>query len=557
VVEEPARRYGVEVEPALVDALMVDAPKADALPLLAFALQRLWSQYGNSGTLTKEHYDRFGGLTGLIEDAAERALRGVAPEDQTTVPSTPPPRQVLDLTASTFVPALAQLNDQGATIRRIANWNSFNDEQQKLLQQFDRWRLIVRRGEAGATTVEVAHEALFRAWERFKSWLDAERARLETLRLLEAAAATWDRQGRPAAFLDHRGTRLEDANELEKYSHYSRRLGDVDKLYLAACRKSEQLATRKTRWVRGSIYTLLISIIAGLVAWINQAYIKKQWNWYATLRPYRVANFDQSVLSADAEHVLRPGQSFKECAKNCPEMIVVPAGEFMMGSPTTEQYRDSESEDDGNGRPLKVTIPKPIAIAKTDVTFADWDACVSVGACSKDAGNDSGWGRDKQPAIFVSWDDAKAYVTWLSMMTGKTYRLLTEAEWEYAARAGTTTAYYWGDEIGKENANCVGCGSQWDGRQTSPVGSFKPNAFGLYDMAGNVWQWVEDCWHVTYRGAPTDSSAWTSGDCSIRGVRGGSWNYDAGYVRSASRSWNSVPGRGNLVGFRVARTLNQ
>ena len=124
---------------------MEDAPKADALPLLAFALQRLWEQYANSGTLTKEHYDRFGGLTGLIEDAAERALRSIAPEEQTTLPSTPPSQHLLDVAASTFVPALAQLNEQGATMRRIESWNSFNAEQRQLLQQFERWRLVVRR----------------------------------------------------------------------------------------------------------------------------------------------------------------------------------------------------------------------------------------------------------------------------------------------------------------------------------------------------------------------------------------------------------------------------
>ncbi len=123
-----------------------------------------------------------------------------------------------------------------------------------------------------------------------------------------------------------------------------------------------------------------------------------------------------------------------------------------------------------------------------------------MAACPKAA--DSGYGRDTKPVINVSWDDAQTYVAWLSKMTGQTYRLLTEAEWEYAARAGTTTAYYWGDDIGKNNANCNGCGSEWDAKQTSPVGSFKPNAFGLYDMAGNVWQWVQDCYHDRYNEQP-------------------------------------------------------
>jgi formylglycine-generating enzyme required for sulfatase activity len=139
-------------------------------------------------------------------------------------------------------------------------------------------------------------------------------------------------------------------------------------------------------------------------------------------------------------------------------------------------------------------------------------------------------------------------------MTGQPYRLLTEAEWEYAARAGTTTAYYWGDGIGKGNANCNDCGSQWDSRQTSPVGSFKPNAFGLYDMAGNVWQWVQDCYHGDYKEAPTDGSAWTSGHCN-RVVRGGSWGSGPRGLRSAGRGGNAADGRVNSLGFRVGRTL--
>ena len=149
VVEEPAKRYGVDVDDRLVDALTEDAPKEDALPLLAFALQRLWRQYAASGALTRDNYDKVGGLKGLIEDAAERALRGFAPEEDVPLPSGPPPKRRVDLAASTFVPALAQINDQGATIRRIAAWNGFDDEQQELLIRFDQWRLVVRKGDYG------------------------------------------------------------------------------------------------------------------------------------------------------------------------------------------------------------------------------------------------------------------------------------------------------------------------------------------------------------------------------------------------------------------------
>ncbi len=160
------------------------------------------------------------------------------------------------------------------------------------------------------------------------------------------------------------------------------------------------------------------------------------------------------------------------------------------------------------------------------------------------------------PAINVSFVDAKQYVGWLSQLTGKEYRLPTEAEWEYAARAGANTRYSWGDDLGMGNANCDGCGSQWDLQQTAPVGSFKPNSFRLYDMHGNVWEWVEDRWHENYDVAPTDGSAWLQGgDPSFRVVRGGSWRNESEHVRAAVRFRRNVNVRFDTLGFRVARTL--
>ena len=219
-----------------------------------------------------------------------------------------------------------------------------------------------------------------------------------------------------------------------------------------------------------------------------------------------------------------------------------------MGSPPGEEGRSTNE-----GPQHRVAIARPFAVSKFDVTFADWDACVSVGGCPQAV--DSRMGRGSKPVINVTWDDAGQYVAWLSRMTGKPYRLLTEAEWEYAARAGTMTAYPWGDKIAKGNANCDGCGSEWDGRETSPVGSFKPNGFGLHDMAGNVWQWVEDCARARYDGAPNDGSARTDGDCSRRVVRGGSWGNGPRFLRSASRGGVTTGNRYNHLGFRVGRTL--
>jgi formylglycine-generating enzyme required for sulfatase activity len=322
---------------------------------------------------------------------------------------------------------------------------------------------------------------------------------------------------------------------------------DIHK-FVAASRQSALSGQRLRRTALGSIFTLMTAVIVGLVAWINQAYIAAQWRWWTVGRPYAKAQVWPHVLYGAREQALKPGNLFRECAKDCPEMVVVPAREFMMGSPATE-----EGHNDNEGPQHKVMVPKPFAVSKFDVTFIDWDACVSVGGC-RPAG-DNGFGRETRPVIFVSWDDAQQYVAWFSGMTGKPYRLLTEAEWEYAARAGSAAAYFWGDEIGKGNANCEGCDGQPDYQKTSPVDSFKPNAFGLHDMAGNVFQWVQDCYHDHYDGAPADGSAWTIGDCDNRVVRGGSWASIPRDVRSATRAAFASSGRYYRLGFRIARTL--
>ena len=183
---------------------------------------------------------------------------------------------------------------------------------------------------------------------------------------------------------------------------------------------------------------------------------------------------------------------------------------------------------------------RPFAVGVYEVMFAEWDACVSGGGCGGYRPKDRGWGRGRRPVIYVSWKDAQAYVRWLSEKTGEDYRLLSEAEWEYVARAGTTTAYWWGNNIGRNRAVCNGCGSRWDHKRTAPVGSFSANPFGLHDVHGNVWEWTEGCWE---------------GDCGRRVLRGGSWISRPGLLRSAHRGRNPPGFRDLIAGFRVARTL--
>ncbi len=273
--------------------------------------------------------------------------------------------------------------------------------------------------------------------------------------------------------------------------------------------------------------------------------------------------FVTEIKSVDAQDALEeyvsrysPGDVFRDCVK-CPEMVVVPAGTFNMGSNTSEEGRW-----DNEGPVHQVTISVPFAVGKYEVTFSELDACLAAGGCGAYRPGDEGWGRATRPVINVSWVDASNFVRWLSSETGKQYRLLSESEWEYVARAGTTGPFHFGSTISTDQANYNGGFTYGNGRKgvyrgkTMPVGSFPPNKFGLYDMHGNVWEWVEDCLHENYVGAPMNGSAWTSGDdCNFRALRGGSWFIGPRHSRAANRDWGVDWIGGFLDGFRVARTL--
>ena len=341
--------------------------------------------------------------------------------------------------------------------------------------------------------------------------------------------------------------------------------------FISESRKATLSTQRLQRFVLGSIFALLMAVVLGLVGWINQAYIADEWRWYRIERPFGSANILPYVLARAAEQSLKPDpkQSFRECPPKqegkdyCPDMVVVPAGSFLMGSLPTDKNVRKKNEMPQH----RVTIARPFAVSRFQLTFDEWDTCARDGHCRQDV-TDFRWGRGQLPVIEVSWNDAQQYVAWLSKVSGKPYRLLTEAEYEYATRAGTTTAYPWGDDVKlNEQAmtNCNGCGSQWDNKQTAPVGSFAANRFGLYDMVGNVFEWVEDCFHPSYEvgtpegkvDAPVDGSEWTTAcpDVDTRVVRGGRWDRTPDYLRSAFRAGDHTDARGNTLGFRVARTL--
>ncbi|WP_081851452.1 SUMF1/EgtB/PvdO family nonheme iron enzyme [Bradyrhizobium sp. URHD0069] len=509
-----------------------------ALPLLSYTLDDMWTQMAKRGDgvlrLPAQSFE----LGGILVDRADAFLAS-HPKSQDEL------RRILTL-------KLATVREGEEPTRRRAARSEFTNEEWRLVSELadhPNRLLVTATPEGGETYAEVAHEAVFRRWDKLRNWIAAEREFLAWRTGLEAARRTWQTTLGSSKSED---ALLMGAALTQAQSWLAKRRDDlplIDRDFIDQSSRRERRERSRARRVQALVYVLLVGSIAGLIGWINQSYLRERLTWYTTVRPYMLRQVRPYVLTAAAERALKSGDSFRECAKDCPEMVVVPAGEFMMGSAANER------DHYGNEDPLhRVTMARPLAVSKFEVTFEQWDACVAIGACAHVP--DSNMGRGTQPVINVSWNNVQQYVVWISTMTGRPYRLLSEAEWEYAARAGTTTAFSWGDEIGKNNADCNGCGSEWDSRRTAPVGSFAPNQFGLYDMHGNVWEWVEDCLHTNYEGAPKDGSAWIAqGDCNHRVVRGGSW---AGYpvgLRSALRFWYSADDHGNDLGFRVARTL--
>jgi formylglycine-generating enzyme required for sulfatase activity len=438
---------------------------------------------------------------------------------------------------------LATVREDGEPTRRRAFRSEFSDLQWKLVSELadHPYRLLITAApEVGESHAEVAHETIFRRWRKLHEWITAEREFLVWRTGLESARRAW--QTAPAKSKhDALLMGLAAKNATKWLRQRAEDIPSVDQHFI-------RLSLKATRWrqqrIAALVGVLVLAVVASLALWIEQNNLIAAWRWMKVTRPYMETQIRPYVLTLANEQALKPKDSFRECATNCPTMIVVPAGSFIMGSPNdwTERPRHT------------VTISKPFAVSQYEVTFADWDACSDYGDCPRLS--DAGFGRGRQPVIGVTWQEAQHYADWFSKMTGKTYRLLDEAEYEYAARAGSQTAYPWGDDVGVGNTDCNGCGSQADNRRPSPVGSFGPNAFGLYDIVGNVWEWTQDCWHYNYDGAPADGSAWIAGgDCDKHVNRGGSYVSLPNFVRCSSRWGYPSDGRYDSVGFRLARTI--
>ncbi len=525
------RGQRLTIDAALADRLVADATGADALPLLAFTLSHLYQEFGAAGSITLAQYEAMGGIAGSIEMALKRAL--AKPADAPAIPAAKD--EQLACMRAAFIPWLARVDPEtGLPMRRVARSDEIPQGSRAMVERLVEARLLVADRRSGADVVEVAHESLLRQWPALIEWLIADAEDLKLVDGIERAAGDWARNQRHEAWLDHRAERLRATERVATREDFRKRLGDDGLAYIKACRARESAERKKKLLAQALVGGLAAALLAGFAAWKYQGPLQDELYWLRHVH----------ALTAEQERALKPHDRFNECT-DCPAMVVIPAGSFKMGSPDSDRVKSETPQHD-------VTIAKPFAAGEYEVTFDEWDACAAHGGCDPDI-SANGWGRGRRPAILISWDDAQAYVAWLRKVTGKPYRLLTEAEWEYAARANKQTYYSYGnddavlDQYGWYAANTAG--------QTHPVGSKKANAFGLFDVHGNVAEWVEDCYHDGYQDAPADGSAWPSDNCSRRVIRGGSWLYGPRSLRSASRDWSPADKGKDDIGLRIGRTL--
>jgi formylglycine-generating enzyme required for sulfatase activity len=441
---------------------------------------------------------------------------------------------------------LATVREEGEPTRRRAGRQEFSNDEWRLVNELadhPNRLLVTATSEAGETFAEVAHETIFRRWERLRDWIAAEREFLVWRTGLEAARRAWQ-----AAPTRSKNDALLMGFPLARAKEWlGNRADDIppeDRGFIVQSRKTAQQRRMRVRTLVGA----LASVIAlGVVAYWNDQALKGLYYQLAYVRPY--------VLTVQVERMLKPRERFLECVKTdgeyskyCPEMVVVPAGKFMMGSPRNESARFPNE-----GPQHEVTIALPFAVSKFEVTFDQWDACNQYDGCVPVVWRISRGG--KQPANNISWYDAQEYVKWLSALTGRRYRLLTEAEWEYAARAGSATPYSFEGNVHWQLGEYAWYGPN-SGGKTNSVGEKKPNAFGLYDMYGNVAEWVEDCYHENYDKSPTNGSAWVDDNCKDRVFRGGSYSITTeSHLRSAMRGAAPPNNQVFTIGFRVGRTL--
>lgn len=524
MIIRPAEAAGIELEEGLVQRLLNDAGEGPgAMALIAFTLNQLYKGEKNSAFLSIKAYEAFGGVQGAVQKRAETALQGLHVNLDNVLPK--------------LFAHLVEVNEQEVATRSRALKSLLLDDEKIVADALTKARLLVSgEGKDQQATLEVAHETVLIGWLRMDQWIRDHAETLRARRDLKQVATEWDKSGR-------QNSALRTGKLLQRYLGSAEPLSAIADDYLQACKR------RRTHLRMGyTVLGILLATMLGILFHVNKS------QYPPTLATKAI------FVQIGIWSVSRP------------EMVTIPAGEFEMG--------DISGEGDSDELPVHtVQFVSAFEMGKYEVTFDEYD--LFAAATGRDKPNDLGWGRERRPVINISWIDAVAYTQWLTKHTGLNFRLPSEAEWEYAARAKTTSTRYWPamnegekdaactyanvfDEKNKSRINNV-YKTSWepfncadDFPFTAPVGEFTANDWGLHDVLGNVWEWTQDCYIDSYKSAPTDGSAlMTSNDsnCSLRVIRSGSWRVEAGDIRSAGRDRYTPNDQVGLIGFRIARTL--
>jgi len=502
-IEEPAQKVVLTFEAGLVDLIIEQAgDEPGQLPLLEFVLRRLWEDR-RGGELHHEAYKAMGQLQVAIAKKAESLYLKLNEDDQHKV------QQI-------FL-RLVRPGEGEADTRRRATFAEVGEGLRSLVKTLADERLLVTSQVAGGEeeTIEVSHEALIRQWDRLKGWVEADRRFLAWQLRLSVVVKEWEASQRSADLL-LRGLPLTEA--LDWFKKKPDDLSPMEREFVTASMNRKQ----RNRMVAGALAGL-VPMVVGMTSWL--------WGY----------SRDEAILKVQSKFVSIHLSS---------EMQPVAAGIFRQG--------DTQGRGGADDTPIREVRVKPFAMGKFEGTFEEYDRFAI--ATGRDLPGDQGWGRGRHPVINVSWQDAKAYADWLSIQTKQLYRLPTESEWEYAARsegkddiwAGTSNETRLADYAvyATNSQNPTATVGKDQGRQ--------PNTIGLYDLSGNVFEWVEDCWHGNYKDAPTDGSAWVeanAGNCRERVLRGGSWSLKPVHLRVSSRNWNDAVNRHFLLGFRLAQDI--
>ncbi len=526
MIIRPAEAAGVELQDGLAQLLLDDAGSGPgAMALIAFTLNQLYQREQDSHYLSIDGYKIFGGVKGAVQKRAESALQGLPIDLNSILPK--------------LFANLVEVNEQEVAARRRMPQSLLQDDVKKVADALTDARLLVTsEGEDNQPMIEVAHEIVLTGWNRFRQWILEHADTLRARRDLEQAASEWEKAGRP-------DSALRTGTLLQRYVTAAAPRSIIADDYLAACKRRQ-----KHFRIAYTVLAFLSIALLGLMFHVNKS------------------DYPPPLATKGLQVQLGIWSVTK------PAMLTIPAGEFQMG----ELSGQGTSEE----RPVHtVKFAKAFEMGKYEVTFEEYD--LFAAATGRDKPGDHGWGRGKRPVINVNWDDATAYAQWLSERTGLNYRLPTEAEWEYAVRATTTTEHYWPENTeGELDAACSYANVldaknvsmlknsydiKWDAlpceddfATTAPVGQFKANLWQLHDMMGNVWEWIQDCYVDSYQDTPRDGSAQESPDnkeCPRRVLRGGSWFHNPKMtVRSSARHWSAPEDtRNNRLGFRLARTL--